>query len=101
MAVESLSSQEENLAMLPNVCITASNQDPAGGGAHNPATLINETANRLDGRPLVEFDQRLTFDTFHGRAAPTLLDWYCIEFHSPTRFNCIELTMGWPYRDGG
>ena len=40
-------------------------------------------------------------DTFHGRSAYTALDWYCIEFPGPTRFNCIELTMGWPYRDGG
>ena len=96
-----LSWQEENLARRPDVRISACNPHPAGGGASHPGVLLNESANRLDGRPLAEFDQKQTFDTFHGRAAPSALDWYCLEFAGPARFNCIELTMGWPYRDGG
>jgi AraC-like DNA-binding protein len=96
-----LSWQEENLAMQPNVRISASNPNPVGGGARLPAALLNEIANRLDGRPLAEFNQGQTFDTFHGRTASSTLEWYCLEFPVPTHFNCIELTMGWPYRDGG
>jgi AraC-like DNA-binding protein len=93
--------QEENLAIQPDVRISASNPNPVGGGARHPAALLNETARRLDGRPLAEFNQGQTYDTFHGRAASAAQDWYWIEFPGPTHFNCIELTMGWPYRDGG
>ena len=101
MDAYSLAWQEENLAAQPNVRISASNPNPVGGGARHPAALLNEIANRLDGRPLAEYDQGQTYDTFHGRTASTDQDWYCIEFPGLTHFNCIELTMGWPYRDGG
>jgi AraC-like DNA-binding protein len=92
---------EENLALRPNVRISISNPKPVGGGARHPAVLLNETAHCLDGRPLAEFSQLQTYDTFHGRDASRLLDWYCLEFPGPVRFNCIELTVGWPFRDGG
>lgn len=93
--------EDENLAMRPGIRISVSNPSPVGGGARNPAILLNETANRLDGRPLSEFNQSRTFDTFHGREGSSLIDWYSLEFPAPIQLNCLEMTMGWPYRDGG
>lgn len=93
--------EDENLAMRPGIRISASNLSPVGGGARSPAILLNETAHRLDGRPLSEFQQSRTFDTFHGREGSSPIDWYSLEFPAAIQLNCLEMTMGWPYRDGG
>jgi AraC-like DNA-binding protein len=92
---------DENLALRPGVRIVASMARPSGGGAHDPQVLLNETAHRLDGRPIREFDQSHTYNTYDGQNLSNGPDWYAIEFPEPVMFNCIEMTMGLPYRDGG
>ncbi len=90
-----------NLALLPGVDITTSVIQPAGGGARTPTVLLNDAAHRLHGRPMAEFSQARAFDTFRGRNLPNELDWYRIAFPRPVSFNCVEMTMGFPFRDGG
>jgi len=63
--------EEENLALRPNVRIAVSVSHPTGGGARDPRVLLNETAHRLDGRPLSDFEQSRTYDTFDGRNQAT------------------------------
>lgn len=92
---------EENLARRPGVRVSVSVSRSSGGGAADPHVLLNEVAHRLDGRPLAEFDQSNTYDTFDGRNTATGADWYALDFGQPVTFNCIEMTMGLPYRDGG
>jgi len=92
---------EENLALRPNVEITVSVPNSIGCCARDPRVLLNETAHRLNGRPLAEFAQSRTHDTYDGQNQAAGPDWYAIEFPQPVTFNCIEVTMGFPYRDGG
>jgi len=92
---------EDNLALHPNVSIEVSNPHPTGDGARDPRVLLNERAHRLENRPLCEFAQQHTFNTYDGQNLATRPDWYKLEFNEPVTFNCIELTMGLPYRDGG
>ncbi len=92
---------ETNLALGSDVSITISLTRPTGGGARSAQVLLNETACYLDGRPLADFGQEKTFDTYDGQNLANGLDWYAIDFGSPTTFNCLEMTMGFAYRDGG
>lgn len=92
---------DKNLALLPGVRIKASVADPCGGGARDPKVLLNDSAHRLHGKPLSEFSGANTFDTFDGWNESQGPDWYCITFPHPVICNCIEMTMGFPYRDGG
>jgi AraC-like DNA-binding protein len=101
METDPSASFEKNLVLSPDVRISASNSAPVGGGSCQPDILFNETVNHLDGHPLNEFEQINTFDTFHGRSISTTVDWYCVAFPGRADFNCVEMTMGFPYRDGG
>jgi AraC-like DNA-binding protein len=92
---------EDNLASHPGVYIETSIPHPTGAGARNPQILLNERAHRLDNRPLSEFAEQHTYNTYDGQNKATQPDWYKLEFDQPVTFNCIELTMGLPYRDGG
>jgi hypothetical protein len=92
---------EDNLALHPNVQIEVSLCHPTGGAARDPRILLNERAHRLDNRPLSEFAQQHTYDTYDGQNQAAQPDWYKLDFNQPVTFNCIELTMGLPYRDGG
>ncbi len=74
---------------------------PIGGGSRDPRVLLNETAHQLDGRPLSYFDRAQTYDTYDGQNAGSGCDWYALEFPTATTINCIEMTMGYPHRDGG
>jgi AraC-like DNA-binding protein len=92
-----------NLALLPGVQIEASVKHPTGRGARNPHVLLTEIPLHLDGQPLSAFlDYRdKAFDTYDGHNQPNALDWYAITFPEPTTFNCLEMTMECPHRDGG
>jgi AraC-like DNA-binding protein len=93
---------EENLARRPGVRITVSQPHPRGGGSRDPYVLFNETAHRLDRHPLSDFDRgKTTYDTYSGQTHRTGLDWYALEFPEPVTVNCVEMTMGYPHRDGG
>lgn len=74
---------------------------PTGSGARTPRVLLNETAHRLDGWPLDAFAQDATYDTYDGQNDADGPDWYAITFPDDVAFDCLEMTMGFPYRDGG
>ncbi len=101
MEIKQYTYSEDNLALHPNVHIEVSNPHPTGDGARDPQVLLNERAHRLDNRPLCDFAQQHTYNTYDGQNQAAQLDWYKLEFNLPITFNCIELTMGLPYRDGG
>jgi AraC-like DNA-binding protein len=93
---------EENLARRDGVYIETSQAHPVGGGARDPHVLLNDTAHRLDGAAIALFDRSKTFDTYRGQQPEqTLPDWYRIGFPQQVAINCIEMTMGYPHRDGG
>lgn len=92
---------DDNLVFHPGVQISVSVPLPTGVGARLPNVLFNDTAVHLDGRPLIDFRRSRTFDTYDGQNLATQSDWYSIEFPKPTEINCVEMTMGIPYRDGG
>jgi AraC-like DNA-binding protein len=92
---------EENLVLQASTQITACVSTPTGSGARTPYVLLNETAHQLNDQPLLDFNQAITYDTYDGQNHASGLDWYAIEFAEPLTFNCIEVTMGFPYRDGG
>jgi AraC-like DNA-binding protein len=92
---------ETNLVLADGVRIEVSNPNPTGGGAHDPVILFNERIHSFDIYSLAAFGQQHTFDTFRGRGRTNELDWYAITFPKAVRFNCIEMTMGLPFRDGG
>lgn len=92
---------ETNLALQPGVSISTSLAKPTGGGARSAQVLLNESVLNLNGRPLDDFGQSNTFDTYDGQNSASGLDWYAIDFGSAVTFNCVEVTMGFAYRDGG
>ncbi len=94
---------ENNLARLPGVSCSVSHQHPIGGGSSDPGVLLNDRAHLLDGGDLDQFDRGLTYDTYSGqqRAAKEDINWYAISFSEEQAINCIEMTMGYPHRDGG
>ncbi len=65
-----------------------------------PKVLLNDIAHRLDGRPLRDFLGSRCYDTYDGQNQTSGLDWYALEFAAPYTVNCVEITMGLPYRDG-
>jgi AraC-like DNA-binding protein len=101
MSISLYPHNEVNLASLPDARISASVMNPTGGGARSPSRLLNESALHLDGKPLSDYEQSQTYDTFHGRHEHNELDWYAISWPQAHSLNCIEMTMGYPYRDGG
>lgn len=101
MAAVDPSVEGENLALCPGARITASEMHPRGGGARDPRVLLNETALRLHGKPLSDFGFENTYDTFCGPQKVDGPDWYAIEWPEPVVCNCIEMTMGYAYPDGG
>ncbi len=92
---------EDNLALLPGVSITVSASHPTGGAARDPSVLLNDTAHQLDGHPFADFDKRHTFDTYDGQNKACGPDWYALSFPEPVTANCVEMTMGFAYRNGG
>jgi len=95
--------QEENLALRPGVQISASVSQPTGGAAKDPRVLLNEAIDNLDRQPLASFVQgrTTTYDTYDGQNPAFGPDWYAIRFPESTAINCLEMTMGFAYRDGG
>ena len=89
------------LVLEPGVRIDVSTRNGVGGGARDPKILFNEKIRHSDRHMIDQFGQDQTFDTFRGRGAPSALDWYAIIFPQAQPINCIEMTMGLPYRDGG
>jgi len=91
----------ENLVLRAGVRVVTSIPLPSGGGASDPHVLLNDTAHRLHGYPLSAFDRKRTYDTFDGWNEASEPDRYTIEFPESVSFTCIEMTMGFPFRDGG
>lgn len=91
----------QNQARLPGVTITVSKAHPTGNGARDPNVLLNDRIQYLDGQPHTAFDQLLTFDSYDGQNAADEQDWYQLDFPHPITVNCIEMTMGFAYIDGG
>jgi AraC-like DNA-binding protein len=92
---------EINLCLSPGVRIVASVMEPTGGSAFDPCILLNERAHQLQGHPLSEFQQDQTYDTYDGQNHTADPDWYALTFPEPVVLNCLEMTMGLPYADGG
>jgi AraC-like DNA-binding protein len=92
---------EENLVFRRNVSISASEDFPSGGGASDPHVLLNDRIYHIDSHNLRDYAQELTFDTFHGRDKSKGKDWYLIDFAEEIECNCIEMSMGFYYIDGG
>jgi AraC-like DNA-binding protein len=95
------SNNYSNLSLMAGVRILASVDSPSGGGARDPQVLLNDRIQYLDGQPHEAFDQRLTYDTYDGQNLAGGLDWYQLNFPESVTVNCIEMTMGFPYIDGG
>ncbi|HLV34737.1 MAG TPA: AraC family transcriptional regulator [Spirillospora sp.] len=95
-------SHEVNLATGPGVVISVSPIKPTGSGSRDPRVLLQELFEQAgDGLSASLLDQSKTYDTYDGQNAAAGPDWYMIQFPETTTFNCIEMTMGLPYRDGG
>lgn len=90
-----------NLALAPGVTIEAVPVQPTGSGSRDPAVLLNDDALLLDNRPLADFSYARTYDTYDGPGPDRDLDWYAISLPGPMVVNCVEMTTGFPYRDGG
>lgn len=92
---------EDNLAMRPGATISVSVPESKTSSARDPRVLLNETAHRLDGKPLDAFDRIHTYDTYDGPNTAGGSDWYAAHLDQPSAVNCVEMTMGFPYRNGG
>lgn len=92
---------ETNLCLLQGVQISASVMEPTGSSARNPNVLFNDTAHQLHGHPLHDFGAEHTYDTYDGQNHADLPDWYWLTFPSAVTLNCLEMTMGIAYADGG
>jgi len=90
-----------NLALESGVTISVISTHPTGSGARTPTVLLNEDALLLDNCPLADFSYGRTYDTYHGPASSSEPDWYVVSLPNAASVNCIEMTMGFPYRDGG
>jgi AraC-like DNA-binding protein len=95
------SSLLNNHALLPDVRITVSVTTPSGGGSRDPRVLLNDSIPQMNGRILSEFSPQCTYDTYDGQNKATSVDWYALEFPYEIELNCIEMTMGFAYPDGG
>jgi AraC-like DNA-binding protein len=93
---------EENLALrVMALGLQVSVSQPTGGGARDPRVLLNDRAHQLDGHPIADFDKRTTYDTYDGQNQASGPDWYTLSFAEPVTMNCIEMTMGFAYYNGG
>lgn len=92
---------EINLCLHPGVRIAASVTQPTGSSACDPSILLNDKAHQLHGLPLSEFEQEHTYDTYDGQNQTEGPDWYLLTFPAPVALNCLEMTMGIAYADGG
>jgi AraC-like DNA-binding protein len=92
---------DENLALRLGATISVSVLEPTTSSAPDPRVLLNDLANRLDGQPLSAFDRVHTYDTYDGPNSAEGPDWYAIHLGTSCAVNCIEMTMGFPYRNGG
>jgi AraC-like DNA-binding protein len=93
--------EEENFARHLGVTIRASVMNPQGNGAPDPSVLLNDWALHLHNGPISAFQYSRTYDTYIGVNQESDSDWYAIDFGRPTTFNCIEMTTGFAYPDGG
>lgn len=94
-------SPPNNLSHLPGVCVTVSVGIPSGGAARDPSVLLNDSVQTLDGRALSEFIPSQTYDTYDGQNRASGADWYALKFPEAIWLNCINMTMGFAYPDGG
>ncbi|MCC7206049.1 MAG: AraC family transcriptional regulator [Anaerolineae bacterium] len=94
---------ESNLANRPGVTIDVSVTHPTGVGARDPGVLLRDPPAALDGQPLSAFlrYRDSTYDTYDGHNRAGGPDWYAIRFPQSELFNCVEMTMECPNRDGG
>jgi AraC-like DNA-binding protein len=97
------SSSPLNLALLPGVRISVSVSSPSGGGSRDPSVLLNESLSELmdSHAALALFAPQRTYDTYDGQNAAVNDDWYSLEFPHEVRLNCLQMTMGFAYPDGG
>ena len=92
---------ERNLCTYPGVRIAVSVTDPTGSSNCDPQILLNDTAHQLHGHPLADFDPSHTYDTYDGQNLAQSPDWYRLIFPEPVVLNCVEMTMGIAYVNGG
>ncbi|HVO70964.1 MAG TPA: helix-turn-helix domain-containing protein, partial [Aggregatilineaceae bacterium] len=92
---------EENLVLRPGVTIRVSVMAPSGGGARDPGVLLMGTMHHFEKPSLISAQEYRGYDTYDGQNRASGPDWYAIEFPEPFQFNCIEMTTGPAYRDGG
>lgn len=101
MATELSMAKEPNLAQEPGVEISVNVSDPTGGGSSNPRILLNDLIYLSESEQLTQFAEEHGYNTYDGQNLATSPDWYAIEFAGLRTFNCVEMTMGLPHRDGG
>jgi AraC-like DNA-binding protein len=94
---------DENLTQRPGVRVEASVTQTTGRAAHDPAVLLTDPPQHLDGQPLLAFlnYRSKTYDTYDGHNLASGPDWYAVHFSEAVTANCIEITMECPNRDGG
>jgi AraC-like DNA-binding protein len=92
-----------NLALLPGTRIEVCVRSPSGGGSRDPSVLLNESLSELfdSHAALSLFATQRTFDTYDGQNIALSDDWYALEFPHELRLNCLQMTMGFAYPDGG
>jgi AraC-like DNA-binding protein len=91
----------QNLAQMPGVTLQVAHKQPIGSGSRDPRVLLNNDDFAQGVKPLDFFQQSRTYDTYDGQNKANEPDWYTIRFTEQMRFNAVEMTMGFPYRDGG
>ena len=91
----------QNLARMPGVTLQVAHKQPIGSGSRDPHVLLNDDDYTQDVKPPDFFQQSRTYDTYDGQNKANEPDWYTIHFPKQVRFNAVEMTMGFPYRDGG
>lgn len=92
-----------NLALREGVRVEVSVLNPTGRGSRDPLVLLADPPFALDAQPLSAFlrYRASTYDTYDGHNLADGPDWYAIYFPQPETFNCVEMTMECPNRDGG
>lgn len=95
------SQNDPNLALTQATHVTVSTPHVTGPGARDPTILLHNCASVDDDCALSDLNQAETFDTYDGQNSANGPDWYAIHFSAPVTFNCLEMRMGFPYRDGG
>lgn len=94
-------STSEDLFLIPGTTVSVTPKRPIGGGSHDPAILLGNDVEDLDGQPLPLFDVRSAYDTYDGRNTASDPDVYIVSLPRPVELNTLRMTMGIPYRDGG